>query len=96
MAFSKCPKCENPYFEVKENIPNSSNYKLMFVQCAKCGSVAGVLDYYNIGTLVKELEKKIGRNYDLDALNSNLGTINQNIINLFRKIADLEIKINKK
>lgn len=96
MAFSRCPKCENSFFEVKESSPSGSNYKIMFVQCSKCGSVVGTMDYWNIGTLVKDLEKKINRNYDFDTVNSNLGVINENISRLFRKINDLESKIEKK
>ena len=50
MAVSTCIKCgEENQFEVvlKESIPGA-NYKLAFVQCARCGGVVGVLDYYNI------------------------------------------------
>jgi uncharacterized Zn finger protein len=50
MAVSTCVKCgEKDQFEVvlKESIPGT-NYKLAFVQCARCGGVVGVLDYYNI------------------------------------------------
>lgn len=96
MAFSKCAKCEHGYFEIKENVPSGSNYKLMFVQCSKCGSVVGVLDYYNIGNLVNELKKKVNNNHDLDSVNSNLGMINSNITKLFQKINSIESKIDKK
>lgn len=41
MAYSKCAKCDNTYFEVVENSPARSNYKLMFVQCSKCGTPIG-------------------------------------------------------
>lgn len=50
MAVSTCVKCdEQNQFEVvvKESIPGT-NYKLAFVQCAHCGGVVGVLDYYGI------------------------------------------------
>ena len=50
VTVSTCIKCgEEDQFEVvlKESIPGA-NYKLAFVQCARCGGVVGVLDYYNI------------------------------------------------
>jgi len=43
-----------------ENSPSKSNYKVMFIQCSKCGSVVGVMDYYNIGTLISKLADKLG------------------------------------
>lgn len=62
MAMSKCASCGNSSFEVQENTPAHSNYKLIFVQCAKCGAVVGVQDYYNIGNetyKIREALKKI-------------------------------------
>jgi len=40
-----------------ENEPVGSNYKFMFVQCAKCGGVVGVLDFFNIGDLIQKLAR---------------------------------------
>jgi len=57
---SKCPKCDNGSFEVVENEPRLSNFKLLFVQCDKCGAVAGVLDYHNIGETLKIIMDKLG------------------------------------
>ena len=58
MAQSKCPKCDSPRFEVHEapRLPGS-DLKWVFVQCASCGAVVGVLDYYSHSTLVGLLEK---------------------------------------
>lgn len=64
MALSSCPKCDSHSFEMKVVEPRDSNYKLNFVQCASCGAVAGVLDYFNVGArLAKQDEalKKIAR-----------------------------------
>jgi predicted nucleic-acid-binding Zn-ribbon protein len=60
MAYSKCPKCENSSFEMVEQTPKGSAFKLMFVQCALCNTVVGVMDYYNIGSVLRELARKIG------------------------------------
>lgn len=60
MATSKCPKCEGTRFEIQIVSPTHSNYKLTFVQCASCGTVVGVLDFFNIGSLLQNLAKKLG------------------------------------
>jgi hypothetical protein len=87
MAYSKCPKCDDSSFEVKENSPRHSNFKLLFVQCSSCGSVIGTMDYYNIGTRISELEKKIDElkssSNSLSTINSNLDVINNNVTRLF-------------
>ncbi|MGN6196936.1 MAG: hypothetical protein ACTHOB_18490 [Ginsengibacter sp.] len=102
MAYSKCPKCENGFFEVSENSPSKSNFKLMFVQCSKCGTVVGTMDYWNIGTLLKDLEKKVGFDSSSSTVNNNLDIINSNIAKLFqllqstnRKLSEIEEKINR-
>ena len=102
MAYSKCPKCDNGYFEVTENSPSKSNFKLLFVQCSSCGSVVGTMDYWNIGTLLKELEQKVGFGTSTSTINSNLDVINQNITKLFQnlqatnnKLKEIEEKIDR-
>ncbi|MDH4129895.1 MAG: hypothetical protein OEV44_14145 [Spirochaetota bacterium] len=42
-----------------EVTPVNSNTKATFIQCTKCGSVAGVLDVYNIGLYIREIAKKL-------------------------------------
>jgi len=61
---SKCPKCENNEFEVVNETPVNSNYDLIFVRCSNCHTVVGVIDYYNVGTLIKKLANKL--KIDLD------------------------------
>lgn len=60
MAVSTCPKCDGTFFETKENSPRGSNFKFTFVQCASCGAVVGVMDYFNIGQLIQILAKRMG------------------------------------
>jgi len=62
MARSACPKCGKFSFEMVENTPEHSNYKLRFVQCKACGAVVGVLDYTSTELLIKQLEKTILKN----------------------------------
>ena len=54
MAQSSCPKCGGHEFEVSEHTPADETFKLMFVQCATCGTVIGVQDYYGIEAVVEE------------------------------------------
>jgi RNase P subunit RPR2 len=59
MAISTCPKCDSTIFETKEGAVRGSNFKLTFVQCASCGAVVGVLDFFNIGQLVQDLAVRL-------------------------------------
>lgn len=61
---SKCPSCSNTDFEAVNETPLNSEFELIFVRCTVCRSVVGVLDYYNMGTLLKKLARKL--NVDLD------------------------------
>jgi hypothetical protein len=65
MAQPMCPKCERKIFEIKELSPKNSKWKYNFVQCATCGCVVGVVDYYNLGALIHRLASKM--NIDLEA-----------------------------
>ncbi|MCV2359645.1 hypothetical protein LNV08_11760 [Paucibacter sp. TC2R-5] len=60
MALSTCPKCPSHAFEMKEAEPNGSKFKLMFVQCASCGAVVGVTDYFNTSSLLDKIADKLG------------------------------------
>ena len=59
MALSKCPSCDHRMFEMVENEPYKSNFKYMFIQCSKCGSVVGLTEYFNVGKLVKDQQNSI-------------------------------------
>lgn len=59
MAMSTCSKCISHSFEVFENEPWGSNYKLIFVQCSQCGAVVGVLDFFNIGDQCQQIKKAL-------------------------------------
>ncbi|MBN1950257.1 MAG: hypothetical protein JW801_03585 [Bacteroidales bacterium] len=61
---SKCPRCSNNAFEAINEKPVNSNYELIFVRCTSCKTVVGVVDYYNVGTLVKKLATQL--KIDLD------------------------------
>jgi hypothetical protein len=64
-----CVRCGQMVFETKVIEPAGSNYKLVTLQCAACGGVAGVLDYMNIGDRINDLEKQ------LDGLGMEVGRV---------------------
>jgi hypothetical protein len=64
MATSTCVKCGNNRFESKENSPKDSPFKVTFVQCASCGGVVGVMDFYNLGALIHEQKKLLQKILD--------------------------------
>lgn len=61
---SKCPSCSSTSFETAIETPKESRFKLLFIRCASCGAVVGVLDYYNIGSMLQQLAKKLGFRLD--------------------------------
>jgi hypothetical protein len=61
---TKCPKCEGTDFEVVNETPINSNYELMFIRCVNCKTAVGILDYYNVGALIKKLANRL--NIDLN------------------------------
>ena len=63
---TKCPKCENTSFEVVNDTPKDSNFKLMYVRCYSCKTLVSVLDFFNLGTQIKKLAK--GLNIDLEKI----------------------------
>ena len=65
MAQSKCPSCEGTRFEIKiqENV-RGTDLKWPVFQCAGCGAVLGVADFYSNSAVIqrlKAIEKKLGR-----------------------------------
>lgn len=60
MAMSSCPKCGNGHFEMKEHSPKGSQFKIMLIQCASCGTVVGVTDFYNIPSLLGKIAARMG------------------------------------
>jgi DnaJ-class molecular chaperone len=52
MATSKCVKCDGIGFESEDfSLPNGE--EVVFVQCAKCGGVVGVLDQFGVADVVE-------------------------------------------
>lgn len=49
MAQFRCIKCDASRFELKLVEPAGASFKYYFVQCASCGGVIGVVEFYNVG-----------------------------------------------
>lgn len=75
MARSKCGSCGSSAFElVEQDRLKNSNFKLTFVQCSSCGVPIGVMDYYNIGDKLNDLEKR------LKNIESTIGNVDHNVV----------------
>lgn len=74
MAQSSCPKCGGHSFELKENAPMGSNFKVNFIQCAAltCGTVLGVMEYHNTAALLQKQNQQIAE----AAIQANTAAIN--------------------
>lgn len=60
MAQPTCPKCDSRRFEVQVFEPLRSTFRLLCINCAQCGAVVSVMDFYNMGQMVRDLGKKLG------------------------------------
>lgn len=59
MATSTCQKCGGTEFEGKEHTPIECNYKYVFIQCASCGAVVGVVNFYHNEQLIHDLANNL-------------------------------------
>jgi hypothetical protein len=56
---ASCPKCINTSFAVEAKAVRGSAIKYLLVKCDLCGTVVGVMDYWNIGERIAELDRKL-------------------------------------
>jgi len=64
MIYPVCPKCGNHSFSLEELNVKKSTFKLLGVCCESCGAVVGIKEFFDNGTLIYKLAKKL--NVDLD------------------------------
>jgi hypothetical protein len=57
MAESTCLKCGGHSFEKVEDMPSNSEVAIHYIQCADCGGVVGVMDFYSVSELLAEQNK---------------------------------------
>ena len=78
---TKCPKCDGYYFKVEEIVPAGSSYKLIAVQCTSCNTPIGVMEYFNSGAKLANLEEQVGN------LITMVGQINSSVENIQYKLS---------
>lgn len=83
MAIPTCAKCGGHSYEVRIVEPVGSNFKQNLLQCTACGTPVGVLDFYNLGNLLKDQEKEIS---GLKRQLSNLESAVQQILQYVQRI----------
>lgn len=59
MAISTCSHCQNHVFELREGEVSGAHYKVLFVQCAGCGTPIGVMEGFGSAALLKEQAERI-------------------------------------
>jgi protein-arginine kinase activator protein McsA len=59
VAISTCPHCQNNSFELHEGEISGAKYRLLFVQCTKCGAPFGTRESYDYRALLQEQEARI-------------------------------------
>ena len=70
-------------WELSEESPSGSNFKVFFVRCMLCKVPVGVVDYFDVHTKVDRVEKLtkvLG-----DSITGMLGQIDENVRRLFHK-----------
>jgi hypothetical protein len=76
MALSKCPHCKKNLFEIVEQVPSGSRFKMYFVQCSSCGAPIASVDYFPVGQLVTDQEDSIRKlSHKLDDVETKLNAI---------------------
>lgn len=59
-SHTKCPKCERTTFELVEDAPAKSGYKMWYLRCSSCHTFLQALDYYNVNVQLDDIKKKLG------------------------------------
>lgn len=79
---AKCGHCNHIGTKLTEISPSGGRYKMMAVCCSSCSAILGVTDYFNSGTLIQSVEKKV------DTLRSEVGFVKSaanQILDLLRR-----------
>lgn len=82
MASTRCPHCSSTVFETKIFEPPGGRYKQVFVQCGSCGTPYGVLDYFNLGSKLADLQEKVS---EMDSKLDRLGAALNQIVHALQR-----------
>lgn len=58
---TRCPKCENSLFELAEDAPANSAWKLQYIRCSTCNTFLAALPYNNTNILIEKLQEDIDK-----------------------------------
>ena len=58
-SHSKCPKCENTRFEMVEDTPNNSNFKMYYIRCISCKTIVGTHDYDSTESIINQIVNRL-------------------------------------
>ena len=59
MATPRCPKCESSSFEIQEVKVKNANYRHHVINCASCGSILAVHEFFNVNARLVRLAEKL-------------------------------------
>ena len=55
----KCPSCKNGSFKTEVFEPSGSGFKHTAIACSSCNTVVGVMDFFNVGQMLTDIEKRL-------------------------------------
>ena len=77
---STCSKCGGHIFEITEQEPSGSRFKVYFVQCTSCNTPIGIMDYFDTNSSMKNIEIKLGNlQNSLDQIQHDISNINSDL-----------------
>jgi hypothetical protein len=66
---SRCPKCEGSKFEKTATNLDDESPGYLFVRCASCQTVVGVVETYNVARRINLLIHALGKQDEVSKLN---------------------------
>jgi len=54
---TKCPKCENKQFELVEDYPTNSSFKMFYIRCSSCKTFLQALPYNDTNNMIDRIIK---------------------------------------
>jgi hypothetical protein len=56
---AQCPKCEWTSFECETDEVRNYNFKVNLIKCGSCGTVVGIMPYYDPGAVGHETQEMV-------------------------------------
>ena len=55
-SWTKCPKCEKMQFEMVEDYPTNSRYKMYYIRCSSCKTFLQAVPWEDTNTLINDIK----------------------------------------